>query len=125
MNTFLMRITNRLFPCLLFKIDESIDLALEPRKKSLLLDLNFIGGLSEVGVVSVELLIGESDGTWFCFALNVFGGDDGVSVRDFVAWSLSYIMRTAYSSAERNTTRNEANKETKLREHKNTRNGKC
>lgn len=48
---------------LLFKIDEIIDLALDPRKKSLLLALNFIGGLSEVGVDSVELFIGDKDGT--------------------------------------------------------------
>lgn len=57
------RSTNRLFALLLFKIEEIIDFALEPRKKSLLLDLNFIGGLSLVGVVSVELLIGDNDGT--------------------------------------------------------------
>lgn len=77
-----------MFPFLLFKTDESIDFALEPMKKSFTFDLNFIGGLSEVGVDSVELFIGESDGTWFCLALSVFGGDDGVSLLN--------AIRTAY-----------------------------
>lgn len=75
----------RLFTVLLFKIDESIDFVFDARRKSLLLALNFMGGLSEFGVDSVELLIGDKDGTWFCFTLNEFGGDDDdVNGRDSV-----------------------------------------
>lgn len=89
--------TNRLFAFLLFNIEESTDFAFEPRKKSLLFDLNFIGGLSDVGVDSVELLIGESDGTWFCFALSVLGGDDGGIARTVLSVSsLLNTIRTLY-----------------------------
>lgn len=40
-----------------------IDLALAPGEYPLLFVLTRIGGLSDVGVDSVELLIGDSDGT--------------------------------------------------------------
>lgn len=51
------------FDVLFAKIADNIDFVLNAGKMSLLLDLNFIGGLSEVGVDSVELLIGDKDGT--------------------------------------------------------------
>ena len=45
-----------------------------------------IGGDSELGVDSAELLIGESDGTCVCVGIaNArFGGGDGVTERDSV-----------------------------------------
>lgn len=61
---------NRLFCDLLFSIDvivvifdDIIDLALDPGENPLVLDFTFIGGLSDVGVDSVELFIGDKDGT--------------------------------------------------------------
>lgn len=61
---------NRLFNALLLIIDVivemrdvSIDLARDPGEKPLLPDFNFIGGLSDDGVDSVELCIGDKDGT--------------------------------------------------------------
>lgn len=59
-------------------------------EKLLLLDLIFIGGLSDVGDDSAELLIGDNDGTCCGLILNVFGGfdcgggGDGVIDRDSV-----------------------------------------
>lgn len=51
----------------------------------------FIGGLSDVGVVSAELLIGDSDGICCCLTDNelggarrLLGGGDGVIDRDSV-----------------------------------------
>lgn len=53
----------------------------------------FIGGLSDVGVDSVELCIGDNDGTCACLIVSVFGGfagctgcggGDGVIERDSV-----------------------------------------
>lgn len=82
---------------LLFKIDVSvvifdciIDLARMLGEKLLLLDLTFIGGLSDVGDDSAELLIGDSDGMCCGLMLSVFGGfdcgggGDGVIDRDSV-----------------------------------------
>ena len=51
-------------------------------------DFIFTGGLSDVGVDSAELLIGDNEGMWFWVG-NVndkFGGGDGVIDRD--SWSL-------------------------------------
>lgn len=61
-----------------------IDLARDPGENPLLLDFIFIGGLSDVGVDSVELFMGDRDGTCACFILNEFGGGDGVIDLDSV-----------------------------------------
>lgn len=67
-----------------------IDLARMLGEKLLLLDLTFIGGLSDVGDDSAELLIGDSDGMCCGLMLSVFGGfdcgggGDGVIDRDSV-----------------------------------------
>lgn len=71
-----MKFTNFSFPvkflfnALLFKIDVIvdildviIDLARAPGEKPFELDFTFMGGLSEDGVDSVELFIGDKDGT--------------------------------------------------------------
>lgn len=61
---------NRLFNALLFIIEVIVDIleliidfALELGENPLLPDFIFIGGLSDDGVDSVELFIGERDGT--------------------------------------------------------------
>lgn len=67
-----------------------IVLARVPGDKPFPVDLSFIGGLSDVGVDSVELFMGDSDGTCACLIVNEFGGDgccgggDGVIERDSV-----------------------------------------
>lgn len=64
-------------------------------------DFTFIGGLSEVGDDSAELLIGDNDGICCGFMLNVFGGfgcgggGDGVIDRDSV--SLVYLSETTWN----------------------------
>lgn len=47
-------------------------------------DFIFIGGDSEVGVDSAELLIGDRDGIWDCVGMlnSKFGGGDGVTDLD-------------------------------------------
>lgn len=73
--------------------DEIIVLAREPGEKPFSVVFDFIGGLSDVGVDSVELCIGDSDGTCACLIVSVFGGfagctccggGDGVIDRDSV-----------------------------------------
>lgn len=75
-----------------------IDLARILGEKLLLFDLTFIGGLSEFGDDSAELLIGDKDGICCGFTLSVFGGfviggggGDGVIERDSV--SRVYLSR--------------------------------
>ena len=48
------------------------------------IDFNFIGGDSEVGVDSAELLIGDKEGMCDCVGMlkAKFGGGDGVTERD-------------------------------------------
>lgn len=59
-------------------------------EKLLLLDLTFMGGLSDVGDDSAELFIGDKDGICCGLMLSVFGGfgcgggGDGVIERDSV-----------------------------------------
>lgn len=94
----------RLFCVLLFKIDvsvvifdEIIDFAFDPGEKPLLCAFSFMGGLSEVGVDSVELLMGDKDGTCACFMLNVFGGagGGGDGVIDLDSVNLVYLSPNA------------------------------
>lgn len=57
-------------------------------------DFTFIGGLSDVGVDSAELFIGDSDGTCGCLMLNVFGGfGGGDGVTDLDSVSLVYLSK--------------------------------
>lgn len=68
--TYFNLTANRLFRALLLIIEVIVDIleliidfALELGENALLPDLIFIGGLSDDGVDSVELFIGDKDGT--------------------------------------------------------------
>lgn len=98
MGTYFKRAESFLLCALLLRMDVIvvifdciIDLARILGEKLLLFDLTFIGGLSDVGEDSAELLIGDRDGICWGFTLSVFGGliigggGDGVIERDSVS----------------------------------------
>lgn len=82
-------------------LDVIIDLARDPGENPLLDDFILIGGLSDVGVDSAELLIGDKDGTCVGFMLRVFGGftvnefGGGDGVIDLDSVNLVYLSPNA------------------------------
>lgn len=69
---------------LIFELRTAFALPVGEMLFALLPFLALRGGLSEVGVVSLELLIGDKDGMWFCVGKGnpKFGGGDGVTDLD-------------------------------------------